>query len=216
MKHNWLFTLFLIFSKFLLSQNIGVYYSKNYLGNNLKIGYSVSKKANVWTEFGLEYFLNRKSYYDIRYFAYYKHGYAENPINHLGLFVKRASVFYENYYGLKVYALGGFDYLNCATKLEIHEPTGQFDSIGFPTYRSFEITFEKFHSLELNLGLGAQVKIAKKMNLVLETGASGVFIYHPYRIGPNINGYTAISNPTLEIDYIGWMAKIGVNYLISR
>jgi hypothetical protein len=207
--------IFLLASRSIFAQNIGIYFSKNYLGNNLKIGYSMAKKPNVWTEIGLKYHFNRRNYFDPRAFAYYKTGFAENVENHLGLFVNRSATFYQNNYGLKLYGLVGLDYLHLASKVEIQSYTGVVDSMGLPTYRIYEIVSPKYHSLELNLGIGAKVKIADKMNLILETGVSGVFLYYPEKILGNNNGYIQISNGTKEIDFIGWMAKLGIIYLVN-
>lgn len=201
-----------------MAQNIGIYYAHNYLGNNLKVGCTLARAANSthWTELGLKYSFNRKSYLDAKEFAFYNKGYAQKFGNHFGFFAKHAMPFYSNNYGLKLYGLIGLDYLFQALKYESYVHYETKDSSGINTYKFVKDVSVNYHTLELNLGIGSEIKIAKKMSLVLESGVSFIGIYHPKGSKQLSSGQTVHFNGIPEIDFLGYMSKVGVKYLMNE
>ena len=218
MKNLFLLFLFAFLAKGTYSQHLGLYYSSNYLGTNLKVGYTLSKsrKTEKWTEFGVLFHFNKESYLDCRGYAYHKMGYAQKWGNHFGLFAKRSRPFYVNDYGLKLFGFSGLDYQYISTKNELYQSTGVKDSLGVITYYKYENINRNFHGLDLNLGLGCELKVSKKLLIVLEGGVSALIIYRHKTVTRTPSGSTILSARVPQFDFLGIISRVGIKYAIER
>lgn len=220
-RNNVLLTILVVLvpslNSYLFAQTLGTYYSKNFIGENIKLGYSFSKKDNYLLEFGGIFHFNKNSYNDNNNNYFKNKGYAKNLANHFGIFGKSAKNFYRNDFGLNLYGFLGFDYLFLTNKNEIYQNTGNIDTSGLFLYNKMEFVFDNFHCLDINLGIGSNIRIDKRLSLILETGLSTVLLIHPSNIptsaNPSQRGYTGRYT---EFDYPGWHLKIGIGYFIGK
>jgi len=218
MKNLFLLFLFAFLVKATYSQHLGVYYSSNFLGNNVKVGYTLSKsrKTDKWTEFGVLFHINKESYLDGKGNAYLKMGYAQNIGNHFGVFAKRSMPLYANDYGFKLFGFSGLDYQYIATKDEFIQSTGLKDSLGETTYYKVDQASLNFHALDISLGLGCELKMSKKLTMVLEGGVAALVIYRHKTVTRTSSGATILSSRVPELDFLGIISKVGIKYAIER
>ncbi len=218
MKNLFLLILVTFLAKSSYSQQLGVYYSSNYLGNNLKVGYTLSKsrKTDKWTEFGVLFHVNKESYLDGKGYAYLKRGYAQNIGNHFGVFAKRSRPFYVNDYGFKLFGFSGLDYQYIATKDEFFQSTGIIDSLGETTYYKVDQVSRNFHALDISLGLGCELKMSSKLIMVLEGGVAALVIYRHNTVTTTPSGATILNSRVPQVDFLGFISKVGIKYSIER
>ncbi len=198
-----------------IAQSLSLCVTKSTVGYGIKVGYGIEKKK-LAIEGGIKYHVNRIDYYNPESASFANQYYAQNFIQHFGLFGSLRRTFYEINDRTNLYGIIKLDASFLGTKSYSYQTFNRTDSFGLLIHYRFDSAGDPILVVEGAGGIGIRSKLGKNASIFFEAGVGVTTNFLPGNYKSSVGQHIFTQWNSQRVFDPNIFAQLGIQFPINR